>query len=90
MQEWEAGPANLPYACVLDVVGNLYNSNTPATVPGMQDKLTHKLKQDKGGIALDLDTLLEVLMEEHAAGRDCCGGTRLSTSSGYTFRPLVS
>ena len=58
----------VPIQCVLDVVGNAFNTNDPASLPVVQDHLLPLIQDSSKGPAVDLDALLLVLLEESLAG----------------------
>jgi len=58
----------VPIQCVLDVVGNAFNSNNPAGLPVAQDHLLPLIQDSKKGPAIDLDAFLLALLEENLQG----------------------
>ena len=69
VQEWGGSDgAVVPIQCVLDVVGNAFNTNDPASLPVVQDHLLPLIQDSSKGPAVDLDALLLVLLEESLAG----------------------
>ncbi|DBB10139.1 TPA: hypothetical protein ACH3X3_001723 [Trebouxia sp. C0006] len=73
VQEWGGSDgAVVPIQCVLDVIGNAFNTNYPASLPVVQDHLLPLIQDSNKGPAVDLDALLLVLLEESLAGRCPC------------------
>ncbi|KAL0031101.1 hypothetical protein WJX77_003837 [Trebouxia sp. C0004] len=73
VQDWVGSDeAVVPIQCVLDVVGNAFNTNDPASLPVVQDHLLPLIQDSNKGPAIDLDALLLVLLEENLAGRCPC------------------
>ena len=69
VQEWGGSDgAVVPIQCVLDVVGNAFNTNDPASLPVVQGHLLPLIQDSNKGPAVDLDALLLVLLEESLAG----------------------
>lgn len=69
MQDWGGSDgAVVPIQCVLDVVGNAFNTNDPASLPVAHDHLLPLIQDSNKGPAIDLDALLLVLLEESLAG----------------------
>ena len=69
LQEWGGNDgAVVPIQCVLDVVGNAFNTNDPASLPVVHDHLLPLIQDSNKGPAVDLDALLLVLLEESLAG----------------------
>lgn len=69
LQEWGGNDgAVVPIQCVLDVVGNAFNTNDPGSLPVVQDHLLPLIQDSNKGPAIDLDALLLVLLEESLAG----------------------
>ncbi|DBA73022.1 TPA: hypothetical protein ACH3X2_009967 [Trebouxia sp. C0005] len=73
VQDWGGSDgAVVPIQCVLDVVGNAFNTNDPASLPVAHDHLLPLIQDSNKGPAIDLDALLLVLLEESLAGRCPC------------------
>lgn len=77
MQEWQSSDGSVvPIQCIMDVVGNAFNSNNPAGLPVAQSHLMPLIQDSKKGPAIDLDAFLLVMLEEHLQGRlfalPCC------------------
>jgi len=66
--EWEKGPALIPMETILDVVGNVYNSNAPRSLPVAKDYIL-KLSKDgkRAGPCVDLDTFLALMLKQFPA-----------------------
>ena len=59
----------LPLACVLDIICNLYNLNEPASLDLASTKVADLVSHDsKLGMVVGLDELLEILVEELESG----------------------
>ena len=56
----------------MDVVGNAFNSNTPAELPVAREQLLPLIQQSKKGPAIDLDAFLLAMLEQHLQGEHCC------------------
>ena len=69
VQEWQSSNGTVvPIQCVIDVVGNAFNSNDPAGLPVAQSQLMPLIQDSKKGPAIDLDAFLLVMLEEHLQG----------------------
>ena len=70
MQTWTSlDGAVIPLSCAIDVLGNVYNTNTPtshASVMRYMSSLTHS---SETGMSVALDPLLLELLDDCAAGR---------------------
>lgn len=53
----------------MDLLANLYNSNTPAKLKLTKHHVAGMIKEAGGGPGVDLDTLLMCLVYEHVRGR---------------------
>ena len=72
LQEWESSDgAVLPIQCIMDVVGNAFNSNNPAGLPVAQHLLP-LIQDSRKGPAIDFDAFLLAMLEEHLQGRVTC------------------
>ena len=68
LQEWESNDgAVLPIQCIMDVIGNAFNSNNPAGLPVAQ-QLLPLIVDSRKGPAIDFDAFLLAMLEEHAQG----------------------
>lgn len=67
--EWEQGRANLPMACALDVVANMYNTNGPEKLAIVNDTIMKLVKDAKLGPSVDLDMFLTILLKEFSASK---------------------
>eukprot|EP00854_Cymbomonas_tetramitiformis_P001646 gene1646-2292_t len=61
--EWEQGRANLPMACALDVVANMYNTNGPEKLAIVNETIMKLVKDAKLGPSVDLDMFLTILLK---------------------------
>lgn len=52
----------------MDVVGNAFNANNPASLPVAQEHLLPLIQDSKKGPAIDLDAFLLVMLEESLQG----------------------
>ena len=69
LQEWQSTDgAQIPIQCVMDVVGNAFNSNAPAELPVAYKQLMPLIQTSRRGPAIDLDAFLLVMLEEHLQG----------------------
>lgn len=72
LQEWESNDgAVLPIQCIMDVIGNAFNSNNPAGLPVAQLLLPLILDSRKGP-AIDFDAFLLAMLEEYLQGTRTC------------------
>ncbi|KAK3269411.1 hypothetical protein CYMTET_22145 [Cymbomonas tetramitiformis] len=67
--EWEQGRANLPMACALDVVANMYNTNGPEKLAIVNETIMKLVKDAKLGPSVDLDMFLTILLKEFSASK---------------------
>lgn len=63
--------ALVPVQCVMDVLANAYNDNSPAGLPVAQQQLLPLVQDSRLGPALDLDAFLQVLVTECLQGDTC-------------------
>lgn len=72
LQEWQGnGGAVIPIQCIMDVVGNAFNTDNPAGLPVAQ-QLLPLIQDSRKGPAIDLDAFLLAMLEEHLQGRLAC------------------
>ena len=68
LADWSAGAASVPQAAILDILGNVYNTNSPEKVPLYVETLLPAVVSGKSGPGLDFDFFLESLMEDYTKG----------------------
>eukprot|EP00899_Mesostigma_viride_P024681 jgi/Mesvir1/5398/Mv15471-RA.1 len=64
---WSKGAAYLPAWMVLNVLGNVYYEDKPASLPIYANKLAPAMVEREAGRVLALDTLLQAAVEENDA-----------------------
>ena len=69
LQDWQSSEgALLPVQCMMDVLANVYNDNSPAGLPVSQQQLLPLMQESRLGPALDLDAFLQVLVNDFLQG----------------------
>ena len=69
LQDWQSSEGALvPVQCVMDVLANAYNDNSPAALPVAQQLLLPLVQDSRLGPALGLDAFLQVLVTECLQG----------------------
>ena len=68
VQQWEVGAAGLPVPCLMDALCNIYNTNNPAQLPVVLNHLRYAITDGKLGPCVDLDTFLDIIINEFEDG----------------------
>ena len=72
LQAWEGlETALIPWQCVVDLLANAYNTDSPTALTGVMQQLEPLVQESPIGLALDLDAMLEVLIAEVVQGESC-------------------
>lgn len=70
LQAWTSPDgAEIPLSCAIDVLGNVYNTNTPTSHASVLRYMGSLTRSSEMGMSVSLDPLLLELLDDCAAGK---------------------